>query len=115
MKRIAYVTLLLLLLTLPLSACSSGESAKESKTPAPESSQTEPVIQTEEQVVHGIINRIDDYLVLLTEDGNYLSMDLGEGVTLDGFEEGDNVDVTYTGNLEAEEILPVVTAITKTD
>ena len=53
-------------------------------------------------MVQGIINKIDSYLLLLTDDGEYHIMDYGEGVTMDGFAEGDKVDVTYTGELDVD-------------
>ena len=38
-------------------------------------------------------------------------MELGEGVSLDSFSEGDSVKVTYTGELGDEETPPVVSDI----
>ena len=74
------------------------------------SGQAEPAGQ-EEQTLSGVINRMDDFLVLLTDAGDYQVMDLGEGVSLDGFAEGDSVTVTYTGGLGDEETPPVVSSI----
>lgn len=98
MKRLLSICLALLLLTMPLMGCASEK-------------KTEDTAQT--QTVHGIINKIDNYLVLLLEDGEHQIMDYGEGVVMDGFEEGDSVDVTYTGKLGVENENPVITAITK--
>ena len=75
------------------------------------SAQTEPSAGQEEQTLSGVINRMDDFLVLLTDAGEYQVMDLGEGVSLDGFAEGDSVTVTYTGGLGDEETPPVVSSI----
>lgn len=119
MKKIASFALSLLLV-LPLAACSNPFGAKSMESMAP---QTSAVVQDDmgkkddmaEQKVHGIINRMDEYLVLLTDDGEYQVMDLGEGVTLDGFTEGDSVNVTFTGKLGVESETPVVTAIVKAD
>ena len=61
----------------------------------------------------GIINQMGDYLVLLTGDGEYQVMDYGKGVSDDGFEEGDSVEITYTGELGVEGSNPVITAISK--
>ena len=72
------------------------------------SGQAEPAAGQEEQTLSGVINRMDDLLVLLTDAGEYQVMDLGEGVSLDGFAEGDSVTVTYTGGLGDEETPPVV-------
>ena len=52
-----------------------------------------------------------DFLVLLTDAGEYQVMDLDEGVSLDGFSEGDSVTVTYTGDLGDEVTPPVVSAV----
>ena len=42
-------------------------------------------------------------------------MEYGEGITMDGFAEGDRVDVSYTGELGVDGTYPVITAITKTE
>ena len=60
----------------------------------------------------GTINRLDtDYLVLITDDGEYQVMDFGENFSVEGFSEGDDVVITYTGTLENEEKPPVITAM----
>ena len=69
--------------------------------------------QKEEKVVRGTINKIDNYLVLLTEDDEYQIMDYGEGVTVDEFMEGDKVEVTYTGELGVDSSTPVIVSIAK--
>ena len=64
-----------------------------------------------EESVTGTINRLDtDYLVLITDDVEYLVMDFGESFSVEGFSEGDDVVITYTRTLENEEKPPVITA-----
>ena len=120
MKRVVCLTLMLMLMALAMTSCSmlgSGKQADKS-TPA-SSSQTDTSEQSqgeekkEEKVVQGTINKIDTYLVLLTEDGEYQVMDYGEGVTLDDFFEGDKVEVTYTGELGVDSSTPVIVSIAK--
>lgn len=108
-----------LLLTLSLAACGTpaGETNQDksasstSSSGSPSSSQSQDAQET--KTVQGIINKIDTYLVLLLDDGEYQSMDYGEGVTLDDYFEGDRVEVTYTGELGVEGVYPVFSAITK--
>ena len=65
-----------------------------------------------EESVTGTINRLDtDYLVLITDDGEYQVMDFGESFSVEGFSEGDNVVITYTRTLGNEEKPPVITAM----
>lgn len=123
MKRTASLLLLGAML-LSLAAC--GKTAKESPAPATTApvettaavEETTPVEETaapndtEEHVVSGIVNRLGDYLTLLADD-EYLVFDLGEGVSTEGLEEGDQVTVVYTGDLGSEETPPVVTQIAK--
>ena len=52
-----------------------------------------------------------DYLVLITDDVEYQVMDFGENFSVEGFSEGDDVVITYTGTLENEEKPPVITAM----
>ena len=63
--------------------------------------------------VSGIVNRLGDFLTLLTEDGDYVVFDFGRGVDAAGLEEGDSVTVSYTGELDSEEEPPVAVSITK--
>lgn len=118
--------MLTFVLVLSLAACSilGGEEGKKKETEQVQTSsgETETNQQSgkveeqdgsEAQVVRGIINKIDSYLVLLVGEGEYQIMDLGEGVTLDQFSEGDEVDVTYTGELGLDDSSPVATAIVK--
>jgi hypothetical protein len=110
-RRITTLGAAIMMLGLLLTACGSGREAGNSA--APQSSPTAAAENTATQVVHGIINKIDSYLVLLTEDEEYQIMDYGEGIVMDGFSEGDSVDVTYTGQLGDENATPVITAIEK--
>ena len=120
MKRMVCLTLALMALTLSLTSCSllggnknqseKPVSSESSQSSAPDKSSEEP---KEEKTVEGTINKIDTYLVLLTEDGEYQVMDYGEGVTVDEFMEGDKVVVTYTGELGSETSTPVIVSIAK--
>ena len=117
MKRTASLLLLGAML-LSLAAC--GKPAAPAETAPTETAPTEtaPVEETaapndaEEHAVSGIVNRLGDYLTLLADD-EYLVFDLGEGVSTEGLEEGDQVTVVYTGDLGSEETPPVVTQIAK--
>ena len=84
-------------------------------TPTADSSTSESTVSEETtgdaQTLTGIINRKDDFLVLLTDEGEYQVMDLEEGLSLEDFTEGDSVTVTYTGELGNEDTPPVVSAI----
>lgn len=111
MKRRIYMIIALVLLVTTLAACRSAGGSKQSAEP--QNSPTESAAQAEGKVVHGVINKIDNYLLLLTDDGEYHVMDYGEGVTLDDFFEGDTVDVTYTGELDVDSAAPVITSIVK--
>lgn len=61
--------------------------------------------------VSGVVNRLGDFLVLLTDDGEYRIFDFGEGLDTSGLEEGDSVTVTYTGELGSEDPAPVAVSI----
>ena len=65
--------------------------------------------------VSGVVNRLGDFLVLLTEDGEYQTFDFGEEVDTGALEEGDQVTVTYTGELGSEDSTPVAVAIEKAE
>ena len=65
--------------------------------------------------VSGVVNRLGDFLVLLTEDGEYQTFDFGEEVDTGALEEGDQVTVTYTGELGVEDSTPVIVSIVKAD
>lgn len=105
-----------LLLTLSLAACGTpaGKTSQDKSASSASSSSSSSSSQSQEtKTVQGIINKIDTYLVLLLDDGEYQIMDYGEGVTLDDYFEGDRVEVTYTGELGVEGVYPVFSAITK--
>lgn len=104
-----------LLLTLSLAACGTpaGETNQDKSASSSSSSSSQSQDAQETKTVQGIINKIDTYLVLLLDDGEYQIMDYGEGVTLDDYFEGDRVEVTYTGELGVEGVYPVINAITK--
>lgn len=113
MKRKICLMLVLALMAVSLTACGMLGGGKQASQP-----QSSPAVSEEKpeaKVVHGIINKIDSYLVLLTGEGEYQSMDYGEGVTMDEFMEGDSVDVTYTGELGVEGSTPVIVSIVKAD
>jgi len=65
--------------------------------------------------VNGVVNRMGDFLVLLTDDGTYQVFDFGEDVDQGRLEEGDSVTVTYTGELGSEDPVPVAVSVEKTD
>ena len=134
MKRIAAITLALMLV-LTMTSCtalglgkhkektdavsssqsdsssgSQADSSADGSADAPDKSEEE---QKEEKTIQGIVNKIGNYLVLLTEDGEYHVMDFGEGVDAKQFKEGDKVEITYTGDLADEENSPVIVAMEK--
>lgn len=116
MKHIWYRLVVCALMVLLLAGCKAPSSGgKESPKPVstPETTQTSDAPAPEGKTLNGVINRIDDYLILLTDDGVYQPMDFGTGITMEGFEEGDRVEVTYTGELNAPDADPVIVAITK--
>lgn len=110
MKRKICLVLTLVLVVGALSACGKTDSGKKVDSSP---SQTQSMEKAEEKKVSGVINRLDEYLVLLTGEGEYQIMDFGDGVSADGLAEGDSVEVTYTGDLGVEGSNPVITAITK--
>ena len=65
--------------------------------------------------IHGTVNRLGDFLVLLSDEGEYLVFDLGAEVETDEIQEGDTVTVTYTGTLGSEDPPPVAKAIVKAE
>ena len=113
MKRIACMALALMMAGLSLTGC--GAKGGGTNQPPASSQPTVTEEKSESKVVHGVINRIDNYLLLLTDDGEYQIMEYGEGITMDGFAEGDRVDVSYTGELGVDGTYLVITAITKTE
>lgn len=122
MKKLVFTTLLMLCLVLSLVACGQNNSnsnstpgnAPESLTPEssmPESSMPEGSDAEEAQTISGIVNRLDSYLVLLDDEGNYLVFDFGDDVDQKALAEGDRVTVTYTGELGSENPAPVAVDI----
>lgn len=112
MKRTICMMMALVLMLTALTACGMKSGGKKDE---PKNAPMESAAQVEGKTVSGVINKIDNYLVLLTDDGEYHVMDFGEGVTLDDFAEGDKVDVTYTGQLDAEGTNPVIVSIAKAE
>ena len=113
---------LALVMALSLAACGQNNSnsnstpgnAPESLTPEssmPESSMPEGSDAEEAQTISGIVNRLDSYLVLLDDEGNYLVFDFGDDVDQKALAEGDRVTVTYTGELGSENPAPVAVDI----
>lgn len=97
-----------LLLALSLTACGQS-AAPEASAPA----ETETQAQVQTQTISGVVNRKGDFLVLLTDDGEYQPFSFGDGVSGDGLEEGDSVTITYTGTLGDENNTPTAVAIEK--
>lgn len=114
MKRTICV-LSLMVMMVGLAACQFPGMSKKQTAPMPTASSAVTAEQKEEKVVHGVINRLGTYLVLLIDEGEYQVMDYGEGVSADGFAEGDKVNVTYTGKLGVEDETPVIIAIEKAE
>ena len=63
--------------------------------------------------VEGVVNRNGDFLVLLTDEGEYQTFEFGAGVDTGALEEGDCVSVTYTGELGKEDSTPTAVSISK--
>lgn len=128
MKRAASI-LLVGVMALSLAAC--GKTAKESPAPAttapvettaPVTATTTPVDETapaetgtpneEEHAVSGVVNKLEDYLVLVVGD-DYQVFDFAKDLKVDDISEGDEVTVVYTGTLGDEQNPPVVIEIAK--
>ena len=103
MKK-ALALILAVMMVFSLAACGSG------KTDAGSGGKKE-----DSATVSGVVNRMGDFLVLLTEDGAYQVFDFGEDVDQESLEEGDSVTVTYTGELGSEDPAPVAVSVEKTD
>lgn len=104
MKKLLVYAFATLCLLAALTGCSqkSADNTETKDDPAPET-----------QTINGIVNRSDDYLVLLDDEGGYHIFDFGTEVDASSLEEGDSVTVTYTGTLDSEDPAPVATAIEK--
>lgn len=110
MKRMICLVMAVMLAALCLTACGTIRVGRENSQPTSSTS-----AQAEGKTVQGIINQKGDYLVLLTDEGEYQVMNYGKGVNADDFAEGDKVSITYTGELGVEGSMPVITAISKTE
>lgn len=108
-KQFMMLAALILILGVLLAACSQANTSKNESSPSTDNAQT--AQKEETHVLNGVINRKGEFLVLLTEGGEYQVMELGEGVSLNEFSEGDSVTVTYTGKLGDEAASPVVVSI----
>ena len=64
-----------------------------------------------EQTIQGVVNQIGNHLILLDDEEQYRFFDFGEAVDPAALEEGDRVTVTYTGDLDSDDPVPVATAI----
>lgn len=116
MKQFFALGAMVLMLGIFLAGCGqsnlpANDSSPSENTTEQESGTEEQEVTANEQTLSGVINRMGDFLVLLTDEGGYQIMDLAEGISLDDFEEGDSVTVTYTGELGDEETPPVISAI----
>ena len=98
-------------LLLTLAACGSSGSGNTSSGDQDGASDGAEAAAT----VSGVVNRLGDFLVLLTADGEYQTFDFGEAVDASALEEGDQVTVTYTGELGSEDSTPVAVAIEKAE
>lgn len=83
-----------------------GQEAPEDQD-APEEQGTE----AETQTISGVVNRLDGYLVLLDDKGDYHIFDFGDDVDQSSLEEGDKIVVTYTGTLDSENPAPVAVSV----
>lgn len=110
MKRMICLVMAVMLAALCLTACGTVGDGKGNSKPGSSTS-----AQAEGKTVQGIINRKGDYLMLLTDAGEYQVMDYGKGVNADDFAEGDKVSITYTGELGVEGSTPVIVAISKAE
>lgn len=110
MKRMICLVMAVMLAALCLTACGTIRGGRENSQPTSSTS-----AQAEGKTVQGIINQKGDYLVLLTDEGEYQVMNYGKGVNADDFAEGDKVSITYTGELGVEGSMPVITAISKAE
>lgn len=109
MKKILIFILTLTCALSILTACGQKDAGKQedlAEVPAEDSAE-------ETQTISGVINRLDDYLVLLDDNAEYHVFDFGEDLDKASLEEGDSVNVTYTGTLDSENPAPVAIAVEK--
>nr|WP_325247435.1 hypothetical protein [uncultured Oscillibacter sp.] len=128
MKRMITFALTLCLM-LSLAACGQKDSGKQetadkdqttveeqanqpAENEADAAQDSEADAQQDTQTINGVVNRLDDYLVLLDENGDYHTFDYGVDVDPSKLEEGDKVMVTYNGTLDGDES-PVAVSIDK--
>ena len=98
------------------SAVSGAEDTSGTGTDSTSDTGTDTGADAEETAaISGVVNRLDDYLVLLTDDGEYMVFDFGEDVDSSSLEEGDRVTVSYTGQLGSEDPAPVAVSIEKAE
>lgn len=104
MKRAFICAFAVLCLAAALTGCGRKDAGPQESGSAPDDGK---------QTISGIVNRVDDYLVLLDDSEQYRLFDFGEDVDPGSLEEGDSVTVTYTGDLDSEDPPPVAVAIEK--
>lgn len=117
MKRKTFrLTLLALasILSMLLTACGASDDSAEAGSNGTPSESPQESAEQAEQTVEGTINRLGDYLVLITEESEYQVMDFSKDFSPEGFEEGDDVVITYTGTLGNEEEPPIIIAMEST-
>lgn len=131
MKRMLAFALMLCLM-LSLAACGQKDSGKQESTDQDQTTVEEQANQPadngeestemetaetgdmqEEKTIEGVVNKLDDYLVLLDNDGEYRIFDFDKELDPSKFAEGDKVTVTYTGELGSEDPAPVAILIQK--
>lgn len=132
MKRMIAFALMLCLM-LSLAACGQKDSGKQESTDQDQTTIEEQANQPadngedsaqaqddqeagdaqEEQTISGVVNKVDDYLVLLDNDGEYRIFDFDKELDPSKFAEGDKVTVTYTGELGSEDPAPVAILVQK--
>lgn len=103
----ALVSILAILLT----ACGASDASSEASSNGTSAEAAQGSAEQAEQTVEGTINRLGDYLVLITEEGEYQVMDFSKDFSAEGFDEGDDVVITYAGALGNEEEPPVIIAM----
>ena len=81
MKRMICLVMAVMLAALCLTACGTIRGGRENSQPTSSTS-----AQAEGKTVQGIINQKGDYLVLLTDEGEYQVMNYGKGVNADDFD-----------------------------
>lgn len=106
MKKLLTLAAVTLCLLAVLTACGAKSADSGDTQEEPQAGES-----AQEQTIRGIVNRVDDYLVLLDDSGEYHIFDFGENVDPTALEEGDSVTVTYTGTLDSEDPAPVAAAV----